>query len=86
MTKFKLFSTLSATAVILAGIVYLVFGAATLPYVLATSAVAIGAMGAFHVLDAKEKGDTSLPSLIPAICLFVLSLCVIFAFVYSIIK
>ena len=86
MTKHKLFGVISAALVIIFGFIYLKVGSSFLPTALIAISGAILLMGVFSALDSRSKGEKGLASLIPAICLFVLSAAVLAVWVYVMMK
>ena len=82
MNKYKLLGILSAALVIVFGVVYLKVGSSFLSPALIMISVSILAMGIFSLLESRSRGERGGASLIPAVCLMVLSVAVFIAWIY----
>jgi hypothetical protein len=86
MNKYKLLGILSAALVIVFGVVYLKVGSSFLSPALIMISVSILAMGIFSLLESRSRGERGVAALIPAICLMVLSVAVLIAWIYVMIN
>lgn len=82
MNKYQLINLGAAVLLILAGCVYLVFGSATVPAVLAASVILLCVMGGSGIAQARSLGQKGFAAFLPSLCFFVLSGFIVAALVY----